>query len=102
MSKERKLIDANGAYEAVVDLSGQAATKSAYAAFWRAGKTVLNLPAVDAVEVVRCKECASFEETCPGHGYCYYWDYEQGMSPNQVESDDFCSYGERRSDNGNS
>ena len=23
--------------------------------------------------------------------YCYYWDYEQGMSPNWVDDDDFCS-----------
>ena len=51
---------------------------------------------VDAVEVVRCKDCACYEETCPGYGYCYHWDYEQGMQPNQVEADDFCSYGERR------
>lgn len=49
-----------------------------------------------AIEIVRCKDCARYEETCPGYGYCYHWDYEQGMSPNQVESDDFCSYGERK------
>lgn len=61
----------------------------------------------NCVEVVRCKDCACFEEKyrtvgeetgkvyCGG--YCYHWDYEQGMSPNQVDGDDFCSYGERRS-----
>lgn len=56
---------------------------------------------VDAVPVVRCRECALFEEigTRPGNegapfGYCYHWDYEQGMSPNQVDGNDFCSYGE--------
>lgn len=27
--------------------------------------------------------------------YCYYWDYEIGMSPNCVDVDDFCSNGER-------
>ena len=53
---------------------------------------------VDAVPVVRCKDCVSYEERCPGFGYCYHWDYEQGMSPNQVDADDFCSYGERRTD----
>ncbi len=28
-------------------------------------------------------------------GYCYYWDYESGMSPNRVDEDDFCSNGRR-------
>ena len=61
---------------------------------------------VDAVEVVRCKNCVSFEETfrVAGEetgkvycgGYCYHWDYESGMAPNQVDGDDFCSYGERK------
>ena len=50
-------------------------------------------PTVDAVEVVRCKDCKHYEETYPGYGYCYHWDYEDGSSPNAVESDDFCSSG---------
>ena len=54
--------------------------------------------APDVVEVVRCKDCANFEREFPGYGYCYHWDYEQGMSPNEVEYNDFCSYGERRHD----
>lgn len=61
-------------------------------------------PTVDAVPVVRCRDCASFEEigkypTNKGgtpFGYCYHWPYEQGMSPNEVDGNDFCSYGERR------
>lgn len=56
------------------------------------------LPTVDVVEVVRCKDCVSYEEQCPNYGYCYHWDYEQGMSPNQVDADDFSSYGERKTD----
>ena len=61
----------------------------------------------NAFAVVRCKGCTNFEEQyrivgeagkvyCGG--YCYHWDYEQGMSPNQVDGDDFCSYGERRTE----
>lgn len=67
---------------------------------------ICEAPTVDAVPVVRCKNCVSFEEThrtvceVTGEvycgGYCYYWDYEQGMSPNQVDGNDFCSNGERR------
>ena len=49
---------------------------------------------VDAVEVVRCKDCKHYDD----EGYCWYWNYEPGMSPNTVDADDFCSYGERRTD----
>lgn len=56
---------------------------------------------IDAVPVVRCKDCAKFEQKGKYYngtpfGYCYHWDYEAGLSPNEVDGDDFCSYGERR------
>nr|DAM31927.1 MAG TPA: hypothetical protein [Caudoviricetes sp.]DAR46607.1 MAG TPA: hypothetical protein [Caudoviricetes sp.]DAZ77184.1 MAG TPA: hypothetical protein [Caudoviricetes sp.] len=59
---------------------------------------------VDAVPVVRFRDCIAFEEigkhpTNKGgtpFGYCYHWQYEQGMSPNEVDGNDFCSYGERK------
>lgn len=57
---------------------------------------LLTAPTVAAVEVCRCKDCTNFERKFPGYGYCYHWDYEPGMSPNEVEDDDFCSCGERR------
>ena len=58
------------------------------------------------VPVVRCRDCITFEEigkhpTNNGgtpFGYCYHWQYEQGMSPNEVDGNDFCSYGERKVD----
>lgn len=54
-------------------------------------------PAVDAVEVVRCKDCkhAGKHEVIffPGHIPCGL-----RMQPTIVKPDDFCSYGERRSD----
>lgn len=65
-------------------------------------------PTVDAVPVVRCKDCVAFEQKgkYPAgmpeypdempYGYCYHWDYEEGMLPNEVDGDDFCSYGERK------
>ena len=61
---------------------------------------------VDAVPVARCRDCIAFEEigkhpTNNGgtpFGYCYHWEYEQGMSPNEVDGNDFCSYGERKVD----
>lgn len=57
--------------------------------------------AVDAVVVTRCKECAEFQQKGEYYngtpfGYCYHWDYEEGLSPNEVDGNDFCSYGKRR------
>ena len=47
-----------------------------------------------AVKVVRCKECKHYEITC----YEYMCNRWEDWLP--TEDDDFCSYGERRSDNG--
>ena len=45
-------------------------------------------PTIDAVPVVRCKDCVGYrEEDCA----CVAWE---GF----VRTDDFCSYGKRRSD----
>lgn len=62
-------------------------------------KDIRRAPTIDAVPVVRCKDCINYEAHSgwPG-GYCYHWDYEPGSSPNEVEEDDFCSCGERRSE----
>lgn len=62
-----------------------------------------HMDTVDAVPVVRCKECAEFQQKGEYYngtpfGYCYHWDYEEGSSPNEVDGNDFCSYGERRED----
>lgn len=42
----------------------------------------------------KCIDCEHSEYGVLGHSdvlYCYYWDYEQGDSLNEVEEDDFCS-----------
>lgn len=53
-------------------------------------------PAVDAVEVVRCKDCKnSFEDDFDGSLWCCR-DVER-----EVVDNHFCSYGERRTDDGN-
>jgi hypothetical protein len=46
--------------------------------------------AVDAVEVVRCKDCKYYlRDDMFGGGYCH---------GERVKQDDFCSYGERRNE----
>ena len=47
-------------------------------------------PTVDAVEVVRCKDCMRRME----NGMCEYKDYKVVAQ----DDDDFCSWGERRED----
>ena len=65
---------------------------------------IINAPTIDAVEVVRCKECghyiaerytrsairptAAFHET----NICLRWDFDGA----QTSPDGYCSYGERR------
>ena len=51
-------------------------------------------PAVDAVEVVRCKDCMHCMPTYDGRAlYCTTM-----TNPNFVHQNHFCSYGERRAD----
>lgn len=70
-----KLIRASDARKAILNID----PKSAY--------YIDSVPAVDAVEVVRCKDCKFFS-------FCYNYDERK------IHRDDFCSYGERRCDNG--
>ena len=49
---------------------------------------------VDAVEVVRCRDCKH-------QTVMWCWRLEEGMNPRRVGSNDFCSYGERKGDDGN-
>ena len=51
-----------------------------------------NAPTVDAVEVVRCKDCKKYQLDSIFHiGFC---------DGKRRKDNDFCSYGERRTDNG--
>ena len=49
--------------------------------------------AVDAVEVVRCKDCIHYEPCEGGKDYCCW-------HRSAIVENDFCSYGERRADDG--
>lgn len=58
--------------------------------------TVIEAPAVDAVEVVRCKDCKHSRKYPWGSYSCSFHDYE---GEPHVEPNDFCNYGERRDNN---
>lgn len=64
-----------------------------------------NAPAVDAVEVVRCKNCKHWHEKtgwCYHHSHfitpdgeaCHPWESREWK---MLDGNDFCSYGEKRS-----
>ena len=65
---------------------------------------IKNAPAVDAVEVVRCKNCKHSElEFFADNGTTRterYKCFHHRMGINVLEHDDFCRYGERRADDG--
>ena len=50
-------------------------------------------PTVDAVEVVRCKDCKWYKRKYPWNGI-----YECSYLEAPMDDDDFCSWGERRED----
>ena len=92
MANEKRLIDANALiaeYDRVhIGEPG------------KARKLIADAPTVDAVEVVRCKDCKHFAETTGkdsgkpcGYGKCMKPFFIQMI----VDADDFCSYGERKS-----
>ena len=72
MADEKRLIDANA-------LIKEANAEGAYG--YVDIKQIADAPTVDAVEVVRCKQCVS-------HNLCKFEQF-QGL-------DGFCSYGERK------
>lgn len=55
-------------------------------------KVVDNAPTVDAVEVVRCRDCQNMTVEL-GLRYCNVWNRFNGAG-----DDGFCNYGERRTD----
>lgn len=61
-----------------------------------ARKLIDEQPTVDAVEVVRCRDCKNSEHWYADRRRCFLW-HENGVS---VFDGGFCNYGERK-DGGN-
>ena len=58
---------------------------------------IANFPTVDAVEVVRCKDCKKWDQEtwfCDEHSTFGH----HGLEWDMFDPNDFCSYGERRTD----
>lgn len=84
-----RLIDADELNDYVMDTYGGGITDNTVI-FYGDVLTIINeAPTVDAVEVVRCKDC---EHYCDGT-WC-------DINEAYFEDDDFCSYGERKENRG--
>ena len=92
MATEKRLIEYDKVYEyAWNGVNGGAMEYEDFDAIINAIDAV---PTVDAVEVVRCRDCKHFvaPQGVPVCG-CFY-----GLGFPNKSGDDFCSYGERRAD----
>ena len=94
MANEKRLIDANELTEGLKSLTGMFTDEIGFAVslesvLWKVDAQ----PTVDAVEVVRCKDCKHRYTASSGVIFC-----QQHITVS-ANNDDFCSYGERK-DNG--
>ena len=91
MANEKRLIDANALRTDTMVMCGvnEAVLENCYP-YWQFNKAIVNAPTVDAVEVVRCKDCKRY----------YYSDFSMSMRCRldgvDWGKDDFCSKGERK------
>jgi hypothetical protein len=96
MTNEKRLIDAEPIKKFIVDGLNNPDLKKAF------GHDAIEIlaeieyaPTVDAVEVVRCKDCKHFVQSEPYDPCeCMKWTVKWGVA--YVNPDDFCSYGERK------
>ena len=58
-------------------------------------------PTVDAVEVVRCRDCKRCFKHTTKRNRQYMWICMRNDTDLYVRPDDFCSYGERKDGDGN-
>ena len=87
LSSEKRLIDAN----ALISYIDECSQESRFRVYYGYAKSFIDdAPTIDAVSVVRCRECKHCD---PENGHC---DHHMGTAaPLKRKPDDFCSYGER-------
>ena len=109
MEKGKRLIDANPLvsylwtlYKFFGTIPCSEADKATQRGIRRCIGEIKKMPTVDAVEVVRCKDCKHSKLPAvltqkygePGTLTCHNW--HSPCNKRNVNQDDFCSYGERR------
>lgn len=89
MANEKRLIDANAFLKDILT-AGIGKTIIEYSES-DIGYMIRKRPTVDAVEVVRCRDCNHCD---PENHHCDH--YMGTVAPLSRKPDDFCSYGERK------
>ena len=94
----KRIIDANEFVKAVLEhpIDGEAVLNDPTA--YHLITWLLDFHTVDAVEVVRCKDCKHCERdhTLDAGGDEYYYCSHDVMEHGQARANEFCCYGERR------
>lgn len=68
-----------------------------FAAHSKIQRIIADTPTVDAVPVVRCKDCKWFADNNDGDWFgCWLFQTIQIIPEDAPKPDDFCSYGERK------
>ena len=89
-SNDKRLIDAN----ALISYIDECSQESRFRVYYGYAKSFIDdAPTVDAVEVVRCRECD--HKTHDGSGRPYCWQLKMYLNK---ELDFFCKYGKRKGD----
>lgn len=101
----RRLFDAQ--YKETVQLihDGETHLDNLADGFTEADRIIRKIPTVDAVEVVRCKDCKYYCQDKINGAICRHpeLDYDIECYDHWINTnpDDFCSYGERKDGDGN-
>ena len=101
MANEKRLIDANVAKEMLVNHANEFSdvlNRREKALLIGGGTSCIDkCPTVDAVEVVRCKDCKHWLHMEDGFGDCTNRRFHiDGCVDPTMKMEDFCSCGERR------
>lgn len=89
----RDLFDAEFKETRKLILAGETHLDNLAEGFTEADRVIRQMPTVDAVPVVRCKDCKYSCKDGNGRSCEGYW-YELSEYDVTVKDDDFCSYGE--------
>jgi len=89
---EKGLIERKPLEKALVELAAK--SSHSIAILPELARMIRDLPAADAVPVVRCRDCKYFYQSAPGLAICDFWDRPGAWGPACTTEDEYCSHGE--------
>lgn len=96
-----KLIDANNFFDEYYYMFKNSISEAELDRIFYMLRKEKQIDPVHAAGGCYCKECQYYEplrdypdySKTLKYGYCYYWKYEEGEPPNEVDENNFCSKG---------